>query len=924
MLFRQTTYRLTRRIVAPALAATTLLVAPALLTAQEINESDYLEGLTRLGLTELIEHYVETKSIDDPIVPHQARIALAQATIFSTDRTVTQAQRSQALDQVITAYNNLFDNNPTETRRLEWSRDYARLLLERVLTFDLTSFFVEYGSPTAEQQEKFDRLTAEAWFMLDRGALAWFDIQGRVPREPGFDQLRIDGTWTKLNRLGNTLIPFYRAQASYLVTYQPDDGEYFKRQAADHAEQGISYSIAEDRKELLAKAMADVETVMEIAAEFDPRTRAELIALKGRILVRQGKAAEGLETLNESVKLANEAMAEYGPDTPAGSGMNFSLFFIQLARSKALAQHEQLEASIQILDDLRKHSLLVQNPNGAIFLYLLLADREATMYEGDKRFDPYQKLLADTDIPANTRQTLQALIEDRIYKQVDVDTLDMQEAPIFVVRAVANRAMDEGNRILRGGGDRNLANTHLVVARKAFKTLIDERLDEIAESDRPRLMLNYGSTLWSLKEQRESARTFYLLARDYKNSEEARLALPTAYRVIGLFYDGNRNNAEIKREYEDMLKLVLSDYKSLTSEYASAQYEYPAFLFREERWQEAVDWYERLPKDSQYILPASYERTVATYHLWEEADPISRVRLQTTLVEAIRDYLNIAKPELDREGITEEQRNHLRGRIADTMLIEASLRADNGATAQEALATLDRLDRDYKDIEGVASRGISIRIRALSALGRFDEVSQMIDRIKRDAPDQAGGVIRSVITAVNSEIRQRLSDNKPQEARDLAAINASLARGLREWFIARNPEADAGPFIIMEAQSYVSAGQFEPALKLLEELYQQPKYRRNRQVLEAYADALFDAGEYGRASRFYNEMREATEQNDALHWKAVARQLSAMDRAAEAKGEGVNPNIYVIGNRYLTNLNLVIPAKWKDEMTRLRNKHTPR
>ena len=245
--------------VLPKLCCALLIGALAGPVFAQLDEDRMIEGLADLGMTELLEHLIETEPPKDPAKALFAQFQAQRAT-FNND-SLPMEQRFEAIENAMDTLRKLITDHSGHWERPTWQVSFGELALFIYLPQVLTNAqdFYDYGVPTAKQRQAVESIIVETQKYLDDADLTFFSLQRSLPLDADHNEKRVHtGKWERWTTFYNTRLPFARMQSSYFVATLPDDHPYFAERDKK-LPQKIVDDPAGERNRLLAGAIGMAE-----------------------------------------------------------------------------------------------------------------------------------------------------------------------------------------------------------------------------------------------------------------------------------------------------------------------------------------------------------------------------------------------------------------------------------------------------------------------------------------------------------------------------------------------------------------------------------------------------------------------------------------------------------------------------------------
>ncbi len=314
--------------------------------------------------------------------------------------------------------------------------------------------------------------------------------------------------------------------------------------------------------------------------------------------------------------------------------------------------------------------------------------------------------------------------------------------------------------------------------------------------------------------------------------------------------------------------------------------------------------------------------------LWQEsardAEAVVAIRREASeIFDLLRDFSAQATQRLARAS--GEQRNELLRLVAESRLIAARTHLlPQLRRPRQALETLAGFEESYPQAKHLAGRVLSIRLRALEQLGRFEEAADVLPQYLEADGDHAAATLQTLYLALSAEVERLQESGRRSEARPRAELAVRLARHIYDWASHSAAGREAGATHRLDTGATVASGaavasdapagrptvatsdrlegkidlravklQLAEALLLNDEpaqarvLFEEcgakgspPPLKRwatpppgDARAVMGLAQSLFQLGEYDQALPLFNKLAMALPAEEPLRWKALLRDL---------------------------------------------------
>ncbi len=365
------------RLLTPALLACAC-AAPALGQMKALRQSDdqFIRGLREQGMSDLLEHFVETDPPQEPVAQLALEIALKE--FVADDRLARASQANQvgdvaqavalfeesrlAFEEVAAAQKRLITDHRDDERLPLWQTDYAEMLLFRYLPryHQNVNRVYEFGLPNDAQRAAYESAMVEAFVATMDASDRIDDLDRRLGQDAALKpKLEAMGIWFTIEDYRRLNTPYWLAQAAHGVSLLPADHPYFKAKRV--RAQRVDDPAAEKKRlrDMVVNALA--AGLMQ-----DDRTKLTAKLFSGRTLV-----------WSSDINDIDDGVDEYleGVIAEAANGLPGYLATLSKAVGRWNAGGPDLATAIEILQGMGSHQYVeAQARGGDITPRLLAAD----------------------------------------------------------------------------------------------------------------------------------------------------------------------------------------------------------------------------------------------------------------------------------------------------------------------------------------------------------------------------------------------------------------------------------------------------------------------------------------------------------------------------------------------------------------------
>lgn len=878
------------------------LVSP--LHAQSVRGLDddrFVQGLRERQMPELIEHFLENYKTDDPVLKLEMLIEAHK--LKAQNQRLGLAERRKAQSDVLETYRKLIAQAPPRHwKSPKWKTDFAEYALTAVLRGDAyfsAAEFVEFGTPTVEQEKIFADLAPEAAAVMGQASDEMFFLVGDLPRRDEFTaEFENTGRWQMLVKDYNDLnLPFYKALAWHYASLLPQPPAVIN----------------------LADAEASLVALVDRGG-MSPVGVARAQSLLGRIRLRLDKTDQAAEALDA-------ALAVSGADP-------FDLFFAQLARAQVLVKQGKKDEALGLLEGVADGETAAKSP----LLLILVFDAR---YRVTQDAGEYTKLLAHS-AAAPARASIQDYINRRIVERNPValdgapGSMSIEGKTTLEVMAQVDALMSQAQS---GGGEKGKA---LAAATKLLEALL--KRGGLPPADEATARFTLGMARAKANQGAGAVEAWLELANTLPDRPEAEFAAINAARVSGLIYKDHPDNPHAAELREKSLLTLLDKYPhaQVGPDQPASTHWYTLGAFYRERalHDKAIDAYTKVTPDHPFYPDALYESLTSRFALWLTAEGEQKKQLADIFVPAADRALQAIAQANPGDDQRREKLMRLEG---DTVLLKSQVAAESLGQAGAVKVALAEFETKYGRFADLVAAKRQLMVSVLLQLGQVQEAKAEVDKFKATNPDEAGPLINGVLETLRRQRddAQKVNRNDPRIA-ELRQAGLDMARDLVDWAqrqpsIAKDSAKLLG-FQDIYGRELIGAGECEQAVKLYEQLAAKDfgggKTGADQvNVLLGLGKAYLCARQYDKALAPLRKIAEEKplEFTDAWWdaWLTFFRALDAQyDELAKTDPSAAklkrDRNIFLSIQKLERRNESMGGPEYKSEFTRLRNKNAPK
>lgn len=826
-----------RRLAAVLCLALATTAATGQSLDERLDDDLFLRGLIELELPEVLEHYIRTHPPADPV--QAARYTIAGQRLRLRGLSGEPEKRLAAIERILSVRGELIEEEKAHPQRAIWLTDQAADLFFELLPTEATDLTALFGLPTEVQRRRAARVARQ---MNELTTLAEVEIQRAIRRIEEADGYREDESLQMQRRRlardeRERRIPFLRGIAAFL-----------------HAE--LDLRSPSEKREFCEIAARQLEPLDGELLEGSLLSRERLY--RGLALARLGRYEEA-EALFRQVATDESTAAR-------------DIFAARMGGVVNRADNRGLDAALTALDSIEPKYTGAEG----LFYRVLIADQrfllrraQALRESGDARSDAmsdafaaYLDLLNDRESAGP--ETMRAIVFARLAQAADEQT-PVAELPAIVAVARADRLLRHEER-----PEKAIELLESVLGR-----------DDLAPSEQAAALFALGRALYEAGRPIEASQCFVRMAREHPIEGEAPRAVELAAGIAADLHREFPADGEVRQVLHEALAVLLEQFPDLP-DIDHWRYVAGRLAMSEGDFPAAVAMFRRLAPTAERWPDAQFMQVNAL---------LAAVKAQPDGPQRRRDAEElIAVGERAERALRQALDDVSASRRGDLLYYLAFLRVFRAEALREtdreeaALEALSGIEREAGLDNAILAAALRVRIDAHQALGRREDARGEIERLLEAAPNEAGGVIDSMLSSMLAEVQSLLEVGADEAARNQAQRElAPLARLLERWIAGADlEEGDRRPLLRRAADVYRLAGLFDDALRLYDRLLR--RYPDAVELLFGRAECLFGLEDEREAEAMGLYKRIVAAGPDAGHhyyWQSQLRMLQILDRVQQ-------------------------------------------
>lgn len=802
----------------------------------ELDEASFIRGLAERQLDSLVDELAQNPPDDveeaGALLGAMVSEYLAVSPDAETwDRRFTQVQQ---------LYQRMTENAPADAHQpvLIAGRYAQALLFVALPSRQRADLFVPFGMATPDQRRAAAQLAAEAHDAVTTGLDQWAGLPRRLRVRRDFVSDYVNtGIWSNLQEVTARDLPYYRAWAiAYLAQPELADQPAVQRIMPDGARRSQLLDLAAKDANFLIDRYVDENSMLLDEAQ------ALMLLMGGQIKLLNGQADQAVALFLRAAEMEDAETA--------------TRFTARVAVASAHAGSDDQAQALSVLDQLRHDPFAQSNPLYQILLtdvQVKMIRARAAKADGDDRqqlvlesYEPYMQLLSGDRVDAQYKPAVEQFLFDRWSGEV-VEGVDIGTLPPMVQFAVGKQALTAGQSLMQAD-DQAEARQRFAKAVSVLEPLAQR--DDLSAEMAAQVGYSLGAAQYfgatNPRQQLDAVTTFVELAKAHPDQPEAAQAINVAVSLGAQIYQRVKQAQGLSQQaiaaaagpYEQALRVLIDQYSvgELADLARQSTYSLAALLREQERYEQAIDAYERVPDNHPYYVEAQYEKLVCLGAMWAEAEPATRSAMAQRVLLAYRQFDDQVSRAL-RQTTDAQRRERLARYQHLAMLTKADVLIESANQPRQAMTLLDEIP------DAFSSQKMRLRIRAYQRLGEYEQASQLIDQFMTRQPDVAGPLVIGVLKSMNSQIAAAREENDQQAARQLGQVAAQMLDKLLDW-AADQPDLQNDPqkklaFEVMVGQVQLAAGDYDEAAETFSQLYRTDAGRQNLQVVQGLAEARY-------------------------------------------------------------------------------------
>ena len=847
-------------LLAAALAVLASPLSAARAQVSRLDKATLIEGLRQEGLRDLLKHLAETELGDDPVL--QKQVLISQY-LLDYEELIGQGEVSradEAFRQASDTTTQLIAQHADNEQRPIWQTQLAeQLLFESLSTvYRNAAAFYEFGVPTRAQAEAFETTAAASLELTEEADVTFFRLQTELPKEPDHTDKRIDtGRWDRMiNQYYKVRTQYMLARAAYYTCLLPDSCAYFRNLGANPKVIRQAKTIGAERTRLLALAVERLETLLTTGAAENWNIDLACHSLLGRVLVAQGKLAEGAAELRKATEAGKGDMEDLWAHLALAVAQDR-----QGDAAAAQAELSQQSAHPMVSSNLLLRLLVV---DAAHRLKLAAAQKQPEQGRAaaiTQAYEPYVYLLADPRL-GDASAGLREYVYQRWASSVDKNA-DLGRLPTMVVAAMGASLRTQGQNLMvdADGAQGDNVQELAAAATEQLTLAVQINTDLLKRPDlSPHVeagaMFNQAMAQYFLDRrdearQVESAETMVNLADKFPDASVSKEAITAAIGgILRPLHSRPARPAGVDEIYQRGVIVLLDKFPTVAATHDQRLYYATTILLPAGEHAAAAAVLAQLPFGHADYFQAQRERLYAQLALLAQTPDADRPALVQALgqdAQSVRSEAGRAakaSTDPDTAAIALNSAGH-----AALVLAELAARADK---TDQAIRILSTFEQEYLADDELVREALSKRIVLLARAEQYDHAADQARLLMQSFPDDASVVIDSVLSDLDRQIdglrqqaAEELVDTKRKGLNDrataLARTAAALAQLLVDWAQHKGFDDDQMvPYKLLLAKSKRLAGDAEEAVAYLEPLI--GRYPDDADVIHQTAEALYLLG----------------------------------------------------------------------------------
>jgi hypothetical protein len=758
----------------------------------DLNDDALISELASRGLDSLLD-----RAFDVNKVPPDRRAGIrafgALRELTDKRKPPTPERRAALINQVVAGLRVVLPMQKDPTKLLE----YASLLLSEGVSRDVN--LLEFWGENPATQARLRPVIEAVIAMLDKAAEEAEAQKAAVEKRmvnPN-DRAAAD-QWTKLDETASTA-RYTRHMADYDHALSIPSGPAGQAQRAKIADEAIAYLKDLDNAEFNLQPIVRNRMAKLLMTKGDFAGAKELFqtVINKKGIVPEPDAFQQYEARYFSTVCDLEA----GNLDAARKGLADLLKW-----QKENLKGEEAQKGVSAAADMMQYRIHMAAAD---------ADRKAGRVEQARKGEA---AAVEVLMKLAERPDLKPIIFDQLVERMQL-TGSMKDLDTLVLRALVQKGVAERDRPATEKADEKLLNRAIeaareLVARKGTKG-VDDRTAESADLLIPTYLERLGKKV-------EAANAYLDFIQKYPNSPQREAAFNSAGTLIIL--DLRRGPNKGDKAVADVWTRFLPVAIGKPFNRAALAFDYAERLRAEQKYQEAADYYGRVPKDDPRHVSAAYQRMLALYSLLTQsvkqgAEPAhwavqgeQRQALAAEVLRAAEQAKKLAADALAKAADANERTRH-QFKIAGCTLTIAEVAAGEQNDPQRTLEALAQFEDEVKGVPGtqdMLNRGLFLRVKSLMGAGRSGDATRaLIGLLEKSGGQEGLDIVLDLLSRLNDDFGQAEAAGDSKAMATLAQNRARLSGFLVEWARNnKNPDINKRvySYSVYDAESKLKAG----------------------------------------------------------------------------------------------------------------------
>jgi len=416
------------------------------------------------------------------------------------------------------------------------------------------------------------------------------------------------------------------------------------------------------------------------------------------------------------------------------------------------------------------------------------------------------------------RPDLRSIIFDQLVDRMQL-TGSMKQQDSLVLRALVQKGVAERDRPATEKADEKVLQRAAdaakeLASRKGAKG-VDERLAESAD-------LLYPTFLERLGRKVDAANAYLDFIQKYPNSPQREAAFNSAGSliVLDLRRGPDKGNQDVVDVWTRFLPVAIEKPFGRTA----LAYDYAERLRAAQKYQEAADYYARVPQDDPRHVSAKYLQMVSLYSLLMQSKPgengaahwlVEGERRRALAAEVLRLADQAKKLAADAMARAKDDNDRARQqlKVAGATLTIAEVAAGEQNDPQRTLSALAQFEQEVSGLPGsqdMLNRALFLRVKSLMGAGRYDEATKtLVGLLEKTGGQQGQEIVFDLLSRLNDDFNRAEDANDVKTMQALAQNRARLSGFLVEW-AKNNKNPDIAKrvysYSVYDAESKLRAG----------------------------------------------------------------------------------------------------------------------